>query len=116
MTISFNEALERLDGAYQRLESFNADVAHELRTPVGILIGQTEVMLTRDRSAAGLATDSAIEPRRAERMRAIINDMLFLSRADRGERASGLVEVSIAEEASRTVEFLEFSFADAQLK
>ena len=116
LTISFNEALERLDGAYQRLESFNADVAHELRTPVGILIGQTEVMLTRDRSAQDLRQTLQSNLEELERMRAIINDMHFLSRADRGERATGLVEVSIAEEASRTVEFLEFSFEDAQLK
>jgi two-component system heavy metal sensor histidine kinase CusS len=39
LVLSFNGALERLDRAYGRLESFNADVAHELRTPVTILIG-----------------------------------------------------------------------------
>ncbi|HAP24120.1 MAG TPA: two-component sensor histidine kinase, partial [Achromobacter sp.] len=30
---SFNRTLDRLQAAYQQMEGFNADVAHELRTP-----------------------------------------------------------------------------------
>jgi two-component system heavy metal sensor histidine kinase CusS len=44
---SFNSTLERVEQAYSRLESFNADVAHELRSPLTNLIGQTQVALTR---------------------------------------------------------------------
>ncbi|CAH2781289.1 MAG: Signal transduction histidine kinase [uncultured Paraburkholderia sp.] len=79
--LSFNGALERLDGAYGRLESFNADVAHELRTPVTILIGQTEVALTRNRSVDDLRHTLQSNLEEFEWMRAIINDMLFLARA-----------------------------------
>ena len=35
----------------QQLETFNADVTHELRTPLTNLIGQTQVALSRERSA-----------------------------------------------------------------
>ena len=48
---SFNATLDRVELAYSRLESFNADVAHELRSPLTNLIGQTQVALTRGRSA-----------------------------------------------------------------
>jgi two-component system heavy metal sensor histidine kinase CusS len=113
---SFNGALERLDGAYGRLESFNADVAHELRTPVTILIGQTEVALTRNRSVDDLRHTLQSNLEEFERMRAIINDMLFLARADQGERATGLVEVSLAAEVARTLEFLEIPFEEAQVR
>jgi len=113
---SFNSALESLDGAYGRLESFNADVAHELRTPVTILIGQTEVALTRDRSVDDLRQTLQSNLEEFERMRAIINDMLFLARADQGERATGLVEVSLTEEAAHTLEFLEMPLEDAQAR
>jgi two-component system heavy metal sensor histidine kinase CusS len=113
---SFNGALERLDGAYGRLESFNADVAHELRTPVTILIGQTEVALTRNRSVEDLRHTLQSNLEEFERMRAIINDMLFLARADQGERATGLVEVSLAAEVARTLEFLEIPFDEARVR
>jgi len=113
---SFNGALERLDHAYGRLESFNADVAHELRTPVTILIGLTEVALTRDRSIDELRHTLQSNLEEFERVRAIINDMLFLARADQGERATGLVEVSLAAEVNRTLEFLEIPLEEAQVR
>jgi len=112
---SFNGALERLDGAYCRLESFNADVAHELRTPVTILIGQTEVALTRNRSVDDLRHTLQSNLEEFERMRAIINDMLFLARADQGERATGLMEVSLAAEVAHTLEFLEIPLEEARV-
>jgi two-component system heavy metal sensor histidine kinase CusS len=112
---SFNGALERLDGAYGRLESFNADVAHELRTPVTILIGQTEVALTRNRSVDDLRHTLQSNLEEFERMRAIINDMLFLARADQGERATGLVDASLAAEVAHTLEFLEIPLEEAHV-
>jgi two-component system, OmpR family, heavy metal sensor histidine kinase CusS len=42
--------------------------------------------------------------------------MLFLARADQGERATGLVEVSLAAEVARTLEFLEIPFDEAQVR
>jgi two-component system heavy metal sensor histidine kinase CusS len=48
---AFNAALDRVSQAYTQLEAFNADVAHELRSPLTNLIGQTQVALTRGRSA-----------------------------------------------------------------
>jgi two-component system, OmpR family, heavy metal sensor histidine kinase CusS len=116
LSTSFNGALERIDRAYERLESFNADVAHELRTPVSILIGQTEVALSRDRSVSQLQHTLQSNLEELERLRTIVNDMLFLSRRDRGERATGQVDVSLAAEVLRTLEFLEISFEDAQLR
>jgi len=113
---SFNGALERLDGAYGRLESFNADVAHELRTPVTILIGQTEVALTRNRSVDDLRHTLQSNLEEFERMRAIINDMLFLARADQGERATGLVDTSLAAEVAHTLEFLEIPLEEAHVR
>lgn len=113
LTHSFNGALARLDSAYERLESFNADVAHELRTPVTILIGQTEVALTRERPVEDLRALLQSNLEELGRMRTIINDMLFLSRADQGERATGLTAVSLSSEAVHTLEFLEIPLEEA---
>ena len=115
LATSFNGALERLDRAYERLESFNADVAHELRTPVSILIGQTQVALTRDRSVQQLRQTLQSNLEEFERLRVIVNDMLFLSRSDRGERASDLTEVSLRAEVSRMLEFLDMPLEEARL-
>jgi len=107
LTGSFNGALARLEAAYQQLEAFNADVAHELRTPLTNLIGQTQVTLTRERSAAELADVLHSNLEEMERLKGIVNDMLFLARADQGAAATRLVTTSIAGEVGKVVDFLE---------
>ena len=112
---SFNGALDRLESAYQQLEGFNADVTHELRTPLANLIGQTQVALSRERSATELVETLQSNLEELERLRAIVNDMLFLARADQGERAIRLESVSVAAEVNKTVEFLDFIMDEADV-
>jgi two-component system heavy metal sensor histidine kinase CusS len=107
LTGSFNGALARLETAYQQLEAFNADVAHELRTPLTNLIGQTQVTLTRERSATELEEVLSSNLEEMERLKAIVNDMLFLARADQGAAATRLVTTSIAAEVGKVLDYLE---------
>lgn len=86
---SFNRVLDRLEQSYRQLEAFNADVAHELRTPLTNLIGSTEVALSRGRSTDELRSVLESNFEELARVKTIVNDMLFLARADRGERAEG---------------------------
>ncbi len=113
---SFNAALDRLDDAYHQLATFNDDVAHELRTPLGNLIGQTQVALSRERDAGHLQDILQSNLEELERLRVIVADMLFLARADQGERANRLAPVSIAQEVEKTAEFLEMLFDEADLR
>ncbi|WP_395350550.1 heavy metal sensor histidine kinase [Variovorax sp. UC122_21] len=105
---AFNGALARLEEAYGQLEAFNADVAHELRTPLANLIGSTQVALSRQRSAPQFEEVLQANLEDLERLRSIVNDMLFLARADRGEVATGLVLTPVAQEVRKTIEFFEF--------
>ncbi len=110
---SFNRTLERLQAAYQQMEGFNADVAHELRTPLATLINGTQVMLSSPRDAAELrdALESNLEE--LEDLKTLVNDMLFLARADRGERAADLAPVSLAAEARRVAEYYEATLEES---
>jgi two-component system heavy metal sensor histidine kinase CusS len=112
---SFNGALGRLETAYSQLEAFNADVAHELRTPLTNLIGQTQVALGRQRSASELCEVLQSNLEELERLRVIVNDMLFLASADQGAKAQECQPCSIAQEVQKTVEFLEYILDDASI-
>ncbi|MDB6143786.1 MAG: heavy metal sensor kinase [Pseudomonas sp.] len=113
---SFNSTLERVEQAYSRLESFNADVAHELRSPLTNLIGQTQVALTRGRSAEHYFEVLQSNLEELERLRSIINDMLFLASADQGSKATELTSTSMAEEVATTLDYLDFILEDAQVR
>ena len=113
MVTAFNDALERLQQAYVRLSAFNADVAHELRTPLGNLIGQTQVALSRSRRAGELEEVLQSNLEELERLRSIINDMLFLARADQGAMAANLTPTSLAAATRKSAEFLDVLFEEA---
>ena len=116
LATSFNGALARLEGAYNQLEAFNADVAHELRTPLTNLIGQTQVALSRPRSSGDLQEVLQSNLEELDRLRAMVNDMLFLARADQGEAATGRIHAVLADEVGKTVEFFEFLLDEAGMR
>lgn len=115
LTHAFNGALDRLEAAYTRLDAFNADVAHELRTPLANLMGQTQVALSRPRDNAQLQDVMQSNLEELERLRAIVNDMLFLSRAGQGDIAMETRPVALADEVVAAGDFLEFLFEEAGL-
>ena len=112
----FNALMDRLQRAYVQLEAFNADVAHELRTPLATLIGQTEVALSRERDTESLRDTLVSNLEEMQRLAALVNDMLFLSQADRGAVARRGEPVSLAELAQQVTEFHEATLEDAGLK
>ncbi|MFL9926151.1 heavy metal sensor histidine kinase [Herbaspirillum lusitanum] len=112
---AFNGALERIEYAYTQLEAFNADVAHELRTPLANLIGETQVALSRERSAEEFQYVLQSNLEELDRIRSIINDMLFLARSDQGEAATSLIRSVVANEVQKTIEFFEFVLDDMQM-
>lgn len=107
LATAFNGVLERREGAWNQLESFNANVAHELRTPLTNLIGQTQLGLSRQRSAEQLEELLQSNLEEFERMTSIVNDMLFLSHAQSGQRVTELTVVSLREEIIKTGEYVE---------
>jgi two-component system heavy metal sensor histidine kinase CusS len=111
----FNALMGRLEQAYAQLEGFNADVAHELRTPLANLIGHTELALSRERPAAELQDTLVNNLEELQRMSALVNDMLFLSQADRGASARRGAAASLAALAAQVVEFHEAPLEDAGL-
>lgn len=83
----FNQLMERLRASREQLEAFNADVAHELRTPLTTLIGKTELALSRPRGVDELTATLVSNLEALRRIGALVNDMLFLARADGGDTA-----------------------------
>ena len=111
----FNGLMDRLQRAYVQLEGFNADVAHELRTPLANVMGHTEVALSRERSVDALRETLVSNLEEMQRLAALVNDMLFLSQSDRGAVARRGDAVHLATLAAQVVDFHEAPLEEAGL-
>jgi len=84
LVLAFNAMLARLEDAFVRLSNFSADIAHELRTPLSNLMTHTEVVLSRARSREDYQETLYSNLDELRRMARMIDDMLFLAKADNG--------------------------------
>ena len=102
LAFDFNAMLSRIDTGVTHLNQFSGDLAHEMRTPVGILLGRAQVALSRVRTAADLQAVLEADVEDLERLSRLIDDMLFLARAE--NEAEGLsFELLQLKHVARTV-------------
>jgi heavy metal sensor kinase len=83
---TFNELLARLDTSFEQQRRFMADASHELRTPVAIVCGESEVALSQpSRSAEEYRESLMILHEEGRRLMRIVEDLFTLARADAGQ-------------------------------
>ncbi len=109
---SINRMLERLEESFATLEQFSADIAHELRTPLNNLLLQTQVTLTRPRSADEYQEALHSNLVEIERLQRMISEMLFLARADRGMIELHLEDIDVGAEARSVADYFEIAAAE----
>jgi two-component system, OmpR family, sensor kinase len=100
----FNDLLNRLDQSFDQQKRFVADASHELRTPVAILCGETEVTLSQPlRSSDEYRESLAILGAEARRLKHIVEDLFTLARADAGQHPLLLADFYLDELAAECV-------------
>jgi two-component system heavy metal sensor histidine kinase CusS len=99
--------LGRLEDAFRRLSQCTGDLAHELRTPVHNLMGEAGVALTAERSPEEYrrVLESSLEE--YERLSRMINEMLFLARAEIPGQQIGRRRFDARRELEAVKEFFE---------
>ena len=107
LVASFNAMLERIGQSFERLSNFSADIAHELRTPVTNLRTQTQVALSRARSADDYREILYSNLEEYERMSTMIGDMLFLAQAEHQLIRPEQTEVDPGAEVGELFEYFE---------
>jgi len=116
MAHNFNAMLGRLDDSFQRLSAFSADIAHELRTPLSNLLTHTQVTLTRPRAIEDYREALHSNLEELQWMAQLVNDMLYLAKADHGLLMPKREPLQLAEEADLLLEFFAPLAEDARVK
>ena len=106
---AFNAMLARLEDAFVRLSNFSADIAHELRTPLSNLMTHTEVALTRARTLEQYQDNLHSNLEELQRMSRMIDDMLFLAKADNGLIVPDAKPVALEQLCAQLLDYYQLS-------
>lgn len=104
---SMDAMLRRLEESFSRMHQFTADLAHELRTPVHNLIGETEVALGRSRDPGDYRTLLESNLEEFGRLSRMIDSMLFIARADNKDFRVNFVLFDVRKEMESLKEFFD---------
>jgi len=107
MVRAFNRMLDRLEESFRRLTQFSSDIAHDLRTPIGNLMIETQVTLTQQRSIPEYEALLALNIEEYERLNRMIEKMLFLARADNAQVALHKNTISVDSELKHIAGYFE---------
>lgn len=94
---TFNHMLDRLESGFAQQKRFVSDASHELRTPVTVILGYSDMLARWGRTDEGILEEGIISIRtEAENMQQLIERLLFLARTDQNRQKiqKELVELS----------------------
>ncbi len=92
-----NSTFARLEAAFDQQKQFTADASHELRTPIAVLVSETQTALARQRSASEYRETIEACLDTAQQMRRLTESLLELTRFDAGQEQIQHEPVGLAE-------------------
>lgn len=85
LAATFNQLLQGVDSALRQLRQFVTDASHELRTPLSVLHGETELLLSRPRTAEEYRKTLSGFDDELKKLIRIVEGLFTLSMADAGQ-------------------------------
>jgi len=77
---TFNSMIARLEESFRHISQFSTAVSHELKTPLAIMRGESEIALLQDRPPEEYKRVIKDNLKEIHRMRKIVQDLLLLTR------------------------------------
>jgi signal transduction histidine kinase len=107
LSLVLNATFARLEAAFERQQQFTSDAAHELRTPLAIMISEAQTSLARPRSAAEYKQSLEDCLDTAQQMRKLTDALLDLARLDMNNANTQRTEIDLADVALHCIRQLQ---------
>ena len=101
-----NSTYARLEAAFAQQQQFTSDAAHELRTPVAVMLAHAQTALNRERTAPEYRDTVETCQRAAQRMRRLIESLLALARLDAGQEQMKQLQFDFSKTIADCVELV----------
>lgn len=90
----FNRMLDSVEAAFEKEKQFTADASHELRTPISVIISESEYGILPDITEEEKTEALEVVLGQAKKMSAIISQMLMMARNERKQVVLESVNIS----------------------
>ena len=104
---ALNQMLARLEDGFAQLSRFSEDLAHEMRTPLGNLMGHTQQTLRRSRSIEDYQNLLVSNQEEYERLARMIDSMLFLARTEQPNACVKFEQINLHDLIEQLCEYFE---------
>jgi two-component system, OmpR family, sensor kinase len=104
---AFNKMLGDLKQSFERQRQFTSDAAHELRTPISIILGQCDFSLSRDRTNDEYRGGMQTCFQASLHMKDLVDKLLEISRIDSNQALICRDPVDLANEVQAAMKMLE---------
>lgn len=104
---ALNQMLARLEDGFAQLSRFSEDLAHEMRTPLTNLMGQTQQVLGRNRPLEDYQNLLVSNLEEYERLARMIDSMLFLARSEQPKASLTREVIDLGELTSQLCDYFE---------
>lgn len=104
---ALNQMLARLEDGFGRLSRFSEDLAHEMRTPLNNLMGQTQLALQKTRTVEDYQALLASSQEEYERLARMIDNMLFLARAEQPDAVVRREPIALHDAVAQLCDYFE---------
>jgi heavy metal sensor kinase len=104
LSISLNHMISRLEDAICNSKRFVADASHEIRTPLTVLHGELESLAQAPHVDHGIRESLGSMLEEVERLAAVVEGLLVVSRLDAGEAQAERVQFDLAQLVTTTAD------------
>ncbi len=102
---TFNTMLDRLEKSFAQQQRFIADASHELRTPITVIRGYADMLEKYGAEDAEIFEEATAEIKKsAQNMQYLVENLLFLARADAGTQPLKKIPLEINDILKITIE------------
>lgn len=112
---SLNQMLARLEVGFGQLSRFSEDLAHEIRTPLSNLMGQTEHTLRKTRPLDEYEVLLGSHQEEYERLSRMVDSMLFLARTEQPQASLQQTWVDLNQLTEQLCEYFEGMAEEADM-
>lgn len=116
LVVSFNAMIERLQDGIERLDRFNSDVSHELKTPLTVIQGEVELSLRKLHEPKEYEKSLQTIQKQSKQIELIVKQLLLLTKYSKENIQDTFEECSLDSILMNTVDKFQLKLKEKNIK